>query len=81
MLQYSTGGYLSLNLSSLKFFFLHRFKRNVLEGTLEDLIDNFADADDTFVEKITAGNETASERSKRQASFPDTPDANQDSTK
>ena len=52
----------------------------MLEGTFEELIDNFADVEeDTLIEKRAAGNETASERSKRQAEFPGTPE--QDSTK
>eukprot|EP00092_Neocalanus_flemingeri_P029568 GFUD01032114.1.p1 GENE.GFUD01032114.1~~GFUD01032114.1.p1 ORF type:complete len:268 (+),score=50.94 GFUD01032114.1:264-1067(+) len=52
-----------------------RFKREVLEGTFEELVNNLADDK----EKRPAGNETASTRSKRQAQIPDIPD--QDNTK
>jgi hypothetical protein len=52
----------------------------VLEGTFEELIDNFADEEaDTILEKRAAGNETVLERFKRQAEIPDTPE--QDNTK
>eukprot|EP00092_Neocalanus_flemingeri_P076819 GFUD01095312.1.p1 GENE.GFUD01095312.1~~GFUD01095312.1.p1 ORF type:complete len:269 (+),score=61.87 GFUD01095312.1:236-1042(+) len=57
-----------------------RFKRGILEGTFEELVDNLADDEDnSFIEKRAAGNETASARSKRQAQIPDIPD--QDNTK
>merc|ERR1739838_738129 len=52
-----------------------RFKRGVLEGTFEDLIDNFDDDE----QKGSARNETDSERVKRQAEIPETPE--QDNTK
>ena len=59
---------------------MQRFKRGVLEGTFEDLIDNVSEKDeDTLFEKRSAGNETASERSKRQAEIPADPE--QDQTK
>ena len=51
-----------------------------MEGTFEELMDNFAaDEEDSIIEKRAAGNETISERSKRQAEIPATPE--QDSTK
>eukprot|EP00092_Neocalanus_flemingeri_P067991 GFUD01083032.1.p1 GENE.GFUD01083032.1~~GFUD01083032.1.p1 ORF type:complete len:272 (+),score=54.00 GFUD01083032.1:251-1066(+) len=57
-----------------------RFKRGVLEGTFEELVDNLADDEDnSFKDKRAASNETASTRSKRQAQIPDIPD--QDNTK
>ena len=55
-------------------------KLGVLEGTFEELIDNLTEKEeDTVFEKISAGNETSSERSKRQAEIPADPE--QDNTK
>jgi len=54
-----------------------RFKRGVLEGTFEELIDNI-DVDESDIEK-KSGNQTASERARRQAEIPDDPP--QDNTK
>ena len=52
----------------------------MLEGTFDDLIDNFSEeGKNTVIEKRPAGNETASERSKRQAEIPADPE--QDNTK
>ena len=52
----------------------------MLEGTFEELIDNLSEKEeDTVLEKRSAGNETASERSKRQAEIPADPE--QDNTK
>ena len=52
----------------------------MLEGTFEELIDNVGGKEDaTVVEKRSAGNETLSERSKRQAEIPADPE--QDDTK
>jgi len=50
-----------------------RFRRDVLEGTAEELFDNGAE-DEAILEKKSAGNETFSERYKRQAEFPGTPE-------
>ena len=44
----------------------------MLEGTFEDLIDSFAE--DEHIEKRSAINETDSERVKRQAEIPETPE-------
>ena len=49
----------------------------MLEGTFEELIDNI-DVDESDIEK-KAGNQTASERARRQAEIPDDPP--QDNTK
>ena len=52
----------------------------MLEGTFEELIDNVSkEEENTVFEKRSAGNETASERSKRQAEIPADPE--QDNTK
>ena len=52
----------------------------MLEGTFEELIDNVSEKEEAnVVEKRSAGNETASERSKRQAEIPADPE--QDQTK
>jgi len=57
-----------------------RFKRGVLEGTFEDLIDSFDDDEhESMIENRTANNGTTSERVKRQAEIPETPE--QDNTK
>merc|ERR1712106_1162941 len=46
------------------------------------MIDNLGDEnEDIAIEKKTSGNDTVSERSKRQADFPGTPEQNQDSSK
>ena len=55
-----------------------RFKRGVLEGTFEELIDNL-DVDESDIEKKAGGNQTLSERARRQAEIPDDPP--QDNTK
>ena len=49
----------------------------MLEGTFEELIDNI-DVDESDIEK-KSGNQTASERARRQAEIPDDPP--QDNTK
>jgi hypothetical protein len=47
----------------------------VLEGTFEELIDNISEKEDaTVVEKRSVGNETASDRYKRQAEIPADPE-------
>ena len=52
----------------------------MLEGTYEELIDKYADEEhDTIIENQAANNETDSERVKRQAEIPETPE--QDNTK
>jgi hypothetical protein len=52
----------------------------MLEGTFEELADNVSEKEeDTKFEKRSVGNETASERSKRQAEIPADPE--QDNTK
>jgi len=56
-----------------------RFKRDMLEGTFEELIDNFPEEDQHTIEKRSAGNETSSTKSKRQAEIPENP--KQDNTK
>jgi len=62
---------------------LLRYKgsREVLEGTIEELIDSSTDEDNerTVMEKRAAKNETVSEKVKRQAEIPDDPP--QDNTK
>ena len=60
---------------------MFRFKREVLEGTYEELIDSFNDEGNerTVMEKRAANNETVSEKVKRQAEIPETPE--QDNTK
>ena len=60
---------------------MFRFKREVLEGTIEELIDSFNDEDNerATMEKRAANNETVSEKVKRQAEIPETPE--QDNTK
>jgi len=59
---------------------LQRFKREVLEGTFEELIDRYNDEEnERIVEKRSANNETVSEKVKRQAEIPETPE--QDATK
>ena len=50
----------------------------MLEGTFEELIDKFEEQD-TIIEKRAANNETDSDRVKRQAEIPETPE--QDNTK
>ena len=51
----------------------------MLEGTFEELIDNFPEEDQHTIEKRSAGNETSSTKSKRQAEIPENP--KQDNTK
>ena len=51
-----------------------------MDGIFEELIDNVSEKEEaTVAEKRSAGNETASERSKRQAEIPADPE--QDTTK
>ena len=59
-----------------------RVRRDVQEGTWDEMIDNLGDDnEDIPIEKKASGNDTVSERSKRQADFPGTPEQNQDSSK
>ena len=60
---------------------MFRFKREVLEGTYEEFIDSYTDEDNerTTMKKRAANNETVSEKVKRQAEIPETPE--QDNTK
>ena len=51
-------------------FTLQRFRRDVLEGTLEEMVD---------MEAVSRANTTEAERVRRQAEFPGNPD--QDNTK
>merc|ERR1719266_435078 len=54
-----------------------RFRRDVLEGTLEEMLDDDVDENNMFARDD--GNGTQSERVKRQADFPETP-ANKDTS-
>jgi len=57
-----------------------RFKREVLEGTFEELTDNFTDDEEETIDNKRSGtNETISEKVKRQAEIPEPPP--QDSSK
>ena len=56
--------YIAMNLT------LQRFRRDVLEGTLEEMVD---------MEAVSRANTTQAERVRRQAEFPGNPD--QDNTK
>jgi len=58
-----------------------RFRRDVLEGTLEEMLDNEEEKVDNHRVARSAGNETASARAKRQADFPGNPKANKSSGK
>jgi len=59
-----------------------RFRRDVLEGTLEELIeDTEVEEEKHSAEKHFPGNETVSEKVKRQADFPGNPDKNKKSGK
>jgi len=57
-----------------------RFRRDVLEGTLEEMMDN-EEEEIVDKEKRSAGNGTASARARRQTDFPGTPSANTSSGK
>ena len=61
----------------INYYFLIRFRRDVLEGTLEEILESVDVEEEGIVDRKTksAGNETASERARRQADFPDTPDS------
>jgi len=52
-----------------------RFRRDVLEGTLEEILESVEEEGIVDRKTKSAGNETASERARRQADFPDTPDS------
>ena len=55
-----------------------RFRRDVLEGTLEEMLEAEAEAGEADL-RDERGNTTISERQKRQAEFPGAPE--QDNTK
>merc|ERR1719427_2558333 len=57
-----------------------RFRRDVLEGTLEEMIED-TEEEKHSEEKHFPGNETVSEKVKRQADFPGNPDKNKKSGK
>jgi len=77
---YGTKSYIAAPLSSKKTF--QRPRRNVLEGTWNEMIDSLNNNDeDREIETKAGGNDTDSTRFKRQADFPGAPEQNQDNTK
>eukprot|EP00092_Neocalanus_flemingeri_P029571 GFUD01032117.1.p1 GENE.GFUD01032117.1~~GFUD01032117.1.p1 ORF type:complete len:265 (+),score=69.31 GFUD01032117.1:281-1075(+) len=58
-----------------------RSRRDVLEGTQEEMMDNVEEEQIEDREKRSAGNGTASARARRQADFPGTPSSNKSSGK
>ena len=59
----------------INYYFLIRFRRDVLEGTLEEILDSVEEEGMVDRKTKSAGNETASARARRQVDFPDTPDS------
>jgi len=57
----------------------HLFRRDVLEGTLEEMLEKIEEDEEKDSEKILAGNGTTSARARRQVEFPDIEDGNSSS--